>query len=474
MTNAGGQPGRLVDRPSAAAVRAGAARRDITPPVGIYNRNWGAARHDTAQGIHRPLSVTALAISSDAATGDEQRPLVLVSVDAGWYRCAESEWAIRGRVLEALQLPVENLMIALTHTHAACSLSASESHKPGGELIPPYIEKVIGAIIEASLSAIDAQQAAVITMATGRCTLAANRDLPDPDVLRSRHVTGYNPSGAADDTLLVGRVTMRDVPNRVIATLVNYACHPTTLAWQNSLISPDYIGAMRETVEEATAEAPCLFVQGASGELAPREQYTGDVGVADAHGRELGASVLATLESMLPPCIGLEYDRTVESGAPLGVWARQPFEPAKTINAIRFDVTHKLKDDLPSLQQISSDIEAADDPVMAERLHRKLQVRKLVGDGDSTARPVWLWQLGDIVLLGHPDEAYSRLQTQLRREFAARSLVVMNIVNGHCGYLPPEPLFDQDIYAAWQTPFDRGCLERLIDASRTHIAQLDS
>jgi hypothetical protein len=30
----------------------GIAREEITPPSGIYARNWGAARTDTAKGIH--------------------------------------------------------------------------------------------------------------------------------------------------------------------------------------------------------------------------------------------------------------------------------------------------------------------------------------------------------------------------------------------------------------------------------------
>ena len=83
---------------------------------------------------------------------------------------------------------------------------------------------------------------------------------------------------AADDGLTLG-------------TVVNYACHPTTLAWQNTLISPDYVGALREVVERAT-EAPCLFLQGASGDLGPREGFVGDAEVADAQrpaGRLCGA-----------------------------------------------------------------------------------------------------------------------------------------------------------------------------------------
>ena len=93
-----------------------------------------------------------------------------------------------------------------------------------------------------------------LTAYTGRCDLAAHRDYLDRE--HGAFVCGYNPHQAADDTVLTARVTSDE--GELLATIVNYACHPTTLAWDNTLISPDYVGAMREVVEQATA-APCLI-----------------------------------------------------------------------------------------------------------------------------------------------------------------------------------------------------------------------
>lgn len=44
--------------------RAGFARADITPPVGIYHRLWGAASHERSTGVHRPLTATAMYFES--------------------------------------------------------------------------------------------------------------------------------------------------------------------------------------------------------------------------------------------------------------------------------------------------------------------------------------------------------------------------------------------------------------------------
>src|SRR5690606_2812556 len=99
-------------RPPSAALLAGVARRDITPPIGIYARNWGAARHDVAEGIHRPLTATVLAMRS----GADAPPLILASIDATWWQGRHEEWQTRGAVLVELGLPPEAVMISCSHT----------------------------------------------------------------------------------------------------------------------------------------------------------------------------------------------------------------------------------------------------------------------------------------------------------------------------------------------------------------------
>src|SRR5207244_4779778 len=118
------------------------------------------------------------------------------------------------------------------------------------------------------------------------------------DAESSQYVCGFHPNGPADDTVLVAKIV--EDGGRTVASVVNYACHPTTLAWENTLISPDYPGAMREVVEQATG-APCVFLQGASGDLGPREGFVGDPPIADRNGRQLGHAALAALEALPPP-----------------------------------------------------------------------------------------------------------------------------------------------------------------------------
>jgi hypothetical protein len=229
---------------------------------------------------------------------------------------------------------------------------------------------------------------------------------------------------------------------------------------------------MRETVEAHTTGAPCLFLQGASGEFGPREQYVADVSVADSNGRKLGYAALSTLAGMLPPRTRLEFGGVVESGAPLALWNRTPdIREAGALQAVQIDVELDLRP-MPTVAELDAQLAASDDRVVAERIARRRRIRRDMGDGATTIMPLWVWRVGDALLIGHPNEAYSPLQTALRQQFPDLAIAVMNVTNGHYGYLPPAPLYDQDIYQVWQSPFERGGLERLIEVSRNAIRDL--
>jgi hypothetical protein len=440
----------IVKNPSFAGL-IGVAETDITPPVGIYARNWGAAKHEIAEGIHKPLFLTC---NTFRASKDE-KPLILIGADLGWWKSTEDEHLLRSGILSDLDLPETHLMFCLSHTHAGPSLFREDAAKPGGDLIDPYLLKIRESAVSAVRRALANESEAVLSWDYGKCGLAVNRDLPEQR--GKRLLVAMNPTETADDTLLVGRIT--DASNQILGTIVNYACHPTTLAWDNKLISPDYIGSMREVVT-GYSRAPCLFLQGASGELSPRKQYVGDTTVADAYGRQLGHAVLSVLEGMLPAGKALVFEGAVESGAPLGIWAAQS---VKTSTVLSFDLSNTKFDlkEMPSLEQIEKEWRETNDHVLRERLWRKRGIRKTVGNGITSAMPLWVWRLGDSFLIGQPNEAYSYFQQELRAQLAPKAVAAINIVNGYAGYLPPASLYEKDTYAVWQTPFYAGSLEQL-------------
>ncbi|MFN0154904.1 MAG: neutral/alkaline non-lysosomal ceramidase N-terminal domain-containing protein [Gaiella sp.] len=447
--------------------RFGVARRDVTPPVGIYTRSWGAATHEVAEGVHRPFTATAAVFAPLAGEG---RALALVALDIGWFQHLADERVLRRSVLERTGLDDAELLIQMSHTHAGANTNSRLGGKPGTELIAPYLDRLAVSIGDAVLEARLALRPAFVSYGTGRCGLAANRDLWDPEA--GRFACGYNPDAPADDTVLVARVTGDD--GAMLATLCNYACHPTTLAWENRLLSPDFVGAAREVLETAFG-APALFLQGASGELAPRDDYVGDVEIADRNGRQLGHAAAAAVEALPPAGARFVYTGIVASGANLGTWEYRPCEPgqlarAEVLERVLTHVKLERKGDLGVVESISSS--APDSPQEREKALRRELLRLALGDEPVHAMPLWAWRLGEALLVALPNEPYSDFQTELRTRFPGVPLLVLMTTNGGVGYLPPRHTYGTGRYQEQQSPFAPGCLEQTIEAAAETLADL--
>ncbi len=445
--------------------RIGVARGDITPPIGIYARNWGAARHDVAETIHRQLTLSAMVV----AKNDGRPELVLIEGDLSWWRGLDTWHDFRSQLLAAIGVPPQQLIFSLSHSHAAPPLMPAGPDLPGGTLLRQWFDSVLQTSIDVVEAATARAEPALLEWHHGICQLAQTRDLRDPASAPERYICGYDPSQAADTSLAVGRLTSDN--GRTRAVLVNYACHPTTLAFDNRAISPDFVGAMRDTIEREIAGAFAIFLQGVSGELAPRYQYVGDTSVADRHGRHLGHAALATLADMEPPGTELAMTGVKESGAPLAIWTHRDHVPPTDFDAVTLPVSIPIKD-WPTADELRRELASCADRTLQERLRRKLAVRCSLGDADHFDLPLSLWRTGDVIWIGSMAESYSVLQRELRARFPNHTLVCMNLVNGSIGYLPPEELYDRDIYQVWQTPFARGSLERVVEQASSAISQL--
>ena len=471
---------------------AGVAQVDVTPPGGIYHRMWGAAKHDTATGIHRPLIATVLRL---APHDENSAGVIFVAMDHCLLWGKEMD-SFLDSVSDQTSVERDSILVCFSHTHAAGLMGLERTELPGGEMIPPYLDelaaKVAGAICEAG----SAMTSGHFSFATGRCDLAHNRDFYDDQA--GHFVCGFNPDGEVDDSVLVARVT-DEATGQTRATIVNYACHPTTLAWDNTLISPDYVGTLREVVEAAT-DAPVFFIQGASGDVGPRDGFTGDVEVADRNGRQLGYAGLAAAESLPVTPAGsagakMAYTGAVISGATIGTWQTQAVDEERTValSTWRYrEATVELdyREDLLRRQDLERDkahwqaeeqkareagdqAAAADARAMVERMTRRLVRVRDIPDGDRYPFRIRLWLMGDVVWVMLEGEHYNVLQRRLRKRFPGRAIVVATLANGsRCWYLPDEISYGKGLYQEDASILAKGSLEKLADTIEREVEML--
>lgn len=479
---------------------------DITPPADIYHRMWGAAKHERATGIHRPLRATVavfaprdgsrrreeadpLGSASEESASSPRRLQVLLALDHCVLGAVEHEQLV-AHVAQVTGQAKESILVVFSHTHGAGLMGLERATLPGGDLIPGYLKSVAKRAAALVSDALSKLAPADITYGMGRCNLAAHRDFWDAE--RKLWACGFNPAGPADDTVLVARVTGTD--GKLLASVVNYACHPTTLAWDNTLISPDYIGALREVVERETG-APCLFLQGASGELGPVEGFVGDPAVADRNGRQLAYAALSALTALPAAGTRFRYTGPVVSGATLGAWAHEPLS-AEDLAAksawpvVRWNEPLAYRPGQPTAAQVEAELKqfqadeeaaraagdagkAADCRVMAERKRRLLHRLSQLPAGDKFPLQVTLWRMGDAFWLGVQGEFYSVLQTELRRRFPGKAIVVATIAaDWGASYLPPAKLYGTGIYQETIAVVAPGSLEQVIESVAQRMKNL--
>jgi neutral ceramidase len=257
-------------------MKAGAARADITPPPGMPMGPWSTALHDCSEANELDLRATALVL------GDPEPAAVMIDLDLRSLLHAQAD-AVRAAVAEAVGLEADRVRVTATHSHSTPVTNELGGWlRTGCERIAPYFARVVEASAEAAREARDRLAPAVAGIATATCELAVNRRerLPTGELR-----VGYAEDGPADHTVRVLRLD--DLDGTAIATLVGYAAHPIILGGANRIITPEYPGVVRRVVESSVG-GHCLFLQGAAGDVGPREALVGELEPYHRQGAWLG------------------------------------------------------------------------------------------------------------------------------------------------------------------------------------------
>jgi neutral ceramidase len=238
----------------------------------------GAARVEIASGGASP-AVTKYA--------HEQFYIRAIVMDNGTTRAAlvagdvisfgQPAWEMASKQIAAeLKCPVENIIMAGTHTHSIAGFGfgpppgARPGAPPAGPGSPGFspvpIDATVAKIMEAVRAAKGRLQPARMGFGTGAAYLNVNRDALDPE--KRTWYEGPNLDGISDKTVAV--VKFETPSGELIAGYVNYAMHPISMA-MTGMLSADFAGAVARYIEQLNDDkAVVAFVQGASGDQNPR------------------------------------------------------------------------------------------------------------------------------------------------------------------------------------------------------------
>jgi hypothetical protein len=464
---------------SSAQLYAGVARADITPPVGIAHANWGAQAHERAAGVDLPMWATALALSDGTTT------TVIVDLDISGLRM-ENATKVRQAVADRTELPVSNIRLAYTHTHSGPSTSSSGGWVSGGvELIAGFLENVAAKVAGAAWEACTRLQPARIAAGTGRSAIAVNRRYITPE---ETVVVGHNWQGPVDHEVKVVRID--DLHEQSLAIIVNYACHPIIVGPYNDLITPDYPGVVKRVVEEATG-AKCLFLQGATGDIGPIEGCTSQepLSVYRKLGKRLGyaaASVAIDLETANKQD---RYVRTLESGAPLGVFEYEilPDEPVTLRVATRpvqmplkehpaFEVAdaeaRACAEELQRLRREGTEAEIRWAGMLAKRSRMRAERSRAYHGKSHVELELHAIRINDIVIMGMPGEPFVEIGLAVKAASPFAHTLFSGYSNVGGSYIPMAQAYPVGGYEVDVTPYRPEAAQAVIDESLALLKEL--
>lgn len=439
-------------------MRIGAAGIDITPPVGTALDGYGG-RTDVSLGVHDPLYARALYLDD----GVTQLALVVCDlIGIGSFLAARA----RELIAERPGIPPSHVMISATHTHAG---PAGVRGRGEAVLVEEIARKISGAVRVAHRAAVEG----VLKYGTAELSsFAQNRRHPDwPIDHRLDVVAADTPDG------------------RNIATAVRYACHATTLNFDNLEITADYPGELCRTVESVIGGgAQALFFNGACGNINPtwiRQDFANVRRV----GSIAGAKAAALSQELRP--LGLSHQ-----GDNIRWDERTPkaTEGALVEGRLRafsstFEAPYRVGPDAQTveanLDTLERNFRAAEstmsreerrgamETLTAARMER-LSLARTRGKGASRTEEVQAFALGDnLHAVALPGEVFYETGEDIRRLSGLPNLLVIAYANDYPGYFCRPEAYAQGGYEAGVTPFapeaDGLLIETAVEALR-HVS----
>ncbi len=418
---------------SIAAVEAGVAAVDITPPKGAPLAGYYFNR--AATGTHDALRAKAIVLRD----GDTQ--LVLVTCDL----IAMPE-GIVARAREAIHrdtgIKAANVMISATHTHTApVVLSGFSRYALESEMLriaQEYAEALPGLIARAVVEASRSLQPAKLFAAMGsEGTLAFNRrfHMRDGSVAWNPGKTTtaiVRPAGPIDPAVAV--LSIESEKGETLAVYVNYAIHSDTVG--GTEFSADFSHVLETSLRAALGpKVTTLFTMGCAGNInhldvawkAPQKGH----GEAARIGTVLASAVLQALKQ-----------KTL-IGKPRFAAGTKRLELQTVAPGVRYAGT-----ETEFLKQVAD--------------ARDAELRTL-GNGARKAEVQFLRLSAEHAIAGLPGELFVELGLQLKAKAGMNWLAVATQTNGSIGYVPDQKAFREGNYEVVSARVQEGAGERLVE-----------
>lgn len=242
-------------------MKAASASIIFTPKTPVFMNGY-EKRQCLSTGIHQDLKASILLL-------EDSEKIAVISFDL----CGIDQDLIQRIASFSGYLP-NQLFVCATHTHASInefplllSFGQLSMRSPNEDIRNQLAKEIADALKQAESDLEEVLLYSKVTQAVG---LFANRNDPDGPVDR-----------------FLNTITFQTQDNRYKGCIVHMNTHPTILDYNNTLLSPDFIGTTRDLME-VQLNCPVVFINGACADVSTRfTRHESSIAECERIGREL-------------------------------------------------------------------------------------------------------------------------------------------------------------------------------------------
>ena len=396
---------------STGRTQSGAAKTVITPPVGYPMGNWGL-RQGLAKGVHRDIHARAVVFEKDGLT------LTVISLEIAGLT-SETVQAIKGRILQLVGIPVDNILLNFTHNHTS----------PDTIIFLPrewmtwttwLADQVAGCVFDAASHMVPAKVGSGLSSFDN---WTVNRQYPDKAI----------------DTE-VGVIYVTDDEGNPVAHLVNFACHGVADGGQHLEWSGDFAGEMSAEIEEKAPGSIALYVQGAAGDICPFDWWFGNNASEHLHSYE-DTALLG--QSLAGEALKVTGNISISSEVALGVALAPAKLPRHQVNWTVEEATANRDHLLEVMPVYSGETwlpgtttanSAERHPEMYGVGHNELGLAKNQNQ-PAVSVSVRGFRIGQTLISAHAGELFNELGTAIKDGFSGDRPWVASYCDDYIGYI---------------------------------------
>lgn len=428
-------------------LRAGFARTDLTPAVGLeipggFNKNF-------SKGVHDPLWAEAAYFSNGAIT------LAIVGVDLIVIPFDMAQEA-RKQAEARCGIPAANIMIGASHTHNGGPVDNCWDVESDEAYCTLAAERIADAVVKASEAAVEARVANGLGKEDG---VGYNRRFRMKDGTIRTHPGKMNPdivapAGPIDPDVAV--IAAEDTSGKLLGCIVNFSLHGTTLS--GSLVSADWPFYLRQTIRGGLgSDIGVVFLNGACGDVTQVDNQNPRPGeFGEAWARRVGTSVGSAALNVLAKA---EFTADV----PLGIKSEILALPIRDLGNSDEEL---VKREAPGIGLGTGD---------EVYLREAALVRAMKEKSPTVNAEIQAMRIGSAGIVSNPAEYFCQFGLNIKKSSPWKPTMVVELANGCCGYVGTSEAFlggGYEVRTARCSYLDSRAGDQIANASARLLCQL--